>query len=265
MTTYVKEPSAQLDYLTSWTPWLGAGETITDHEVSADAGITIVTTSASDEDVTTWLDGGTDGERYTVSVLVTTSAGRTDQREFTVAVRDDMATLQELKARLGKTLSVDDGELLDMLEAAEAEYTELIGPIGETTARFHGGQTSIILPAGVTAVTAAAYDDGTEIDLDDLDLDTRTGILHWGYNTAGVFTYGSRNVTLTYTVALPANHREAIIADVAGYFAATQRGGGSRGTAFPSEAAVDAYDAVGGPITLFPRIRALAERMPSIA
>lgn len=171
----------------------------------------------------------------------------------------------EVKLRLGKTTSDDDGEIEDMIAAAEAEYAELIGPIGSTTAKFHGGGASIILPAGVTAVTAAAYDDGTTIDLDDLDLDTRTGILHWGYNTAGVFTTGMRNVTLTYTVALPANHREAIIADVAGYFAATQRGGGTVTPRFPGEGYAEAYEAPGTPLTLFPRIRALAARMPSIA
>lgn len=171
----------------------------------------------------------------------------------------------EVKLRLGKTTSDDDGEIEDMIAAAEAEYAELIGPIGETTARFHGGQKSIILPAGVTAVTAAAYDDGTTIDLDDLDLDTRTGILHWGYNTAGRFTYGSRNVTLTYTVALPANHREAIIADVAGYFAATQRGNSSLAPRLPGEGYAAVYEAPGAPMTLFPRIRALAAKMPSIA
>lgn len=175
--------------------------------------------------------------------------------------------VEDVKARLGKSLSVDDGEIEDMIDAAEAEYAELIGPLsGTVVEKHHGGGASIILRnPQASEITAAEYADGTEITLADLDLDTSTGIVHWGYDTVGLFTYGSRNVTITYTVSLPANHREAIIADVAGYFAATQRGGGGRGTAFPSEAAVDAYDAVGGPITLFPRIRALAERAPSIA
>ena len=175
--------------------------------------------------------------------------------------------VDEVKQRLGKTLSVDDGELADMIDAAEAEYAQLVGPLeGTVVEKHHGGGTSLILrnPAA-SAITAAAYSDGIAIDLDDLDLDTTTGILHWAYDTAGSFTYGSRNVTVTYTVSLPANHREAIIADVAGYFAATQRGNSSLAPRLPGEGYAAAYEAPGAPMTLFPRIHALAARMPSIA
>ena len=174
--------------------------------------------------------------------------------------------VDEVKARLNQTVGVNDGEIEDMIDAAEDEYAELIGPLtGTVTERHHGGRTSIILRnPSATEVTAAVYDDGTVIDVADLDLDPATGIVHWGYNTAGSFTYGSRNVTITYTVSLPANHRETIIADVAGYFAATQRGGSS-GPRLPGEGYGEAYDSPGTPLTLFPRINALAGRMPSIA
>lgn len=175
--------------------------------------------------------------------------------------------LAEAKLRLNKTTTVDDTELQAMLDAAEAEYVELIGPLtGTVVEKASGGHALIILSdPRATALTSVVYDDGTVVDVADLDLDTSTGILHWGYNTAGSFTYGSRNVTVTYTVSLPANHREAIIADVAGYFAATQRGSSSAGPRLPGEGYGDAYEAPGSPLTLFPRIRALAERMPSIA
>lgn len=174
------------------------------------------------------------------------------------------ATLAEIKAALNKTLTVDDAELARILDAAVTEYEELVGPFGQVTEKHSGGRGSIILHSPLARrVTAAAYDDGTVIDVADLDLDTATGILHWGYNTAGAFTYGSRNVTVTYTVNLPANHKEAIIADVAGYFAATQRG--NTAGALPSDGYSAAYEDRSTPVTLFPRIRALAASYPAIA
>lgn len=167
----------------------------------------------------------------------------------TVIDRDDV------KARLNKSLTVDDSEIDDMIDAAEAEYAEYVGPLsGEVTETFNGGTDRLVLRAPlVTAITAAAYSDGTAISTDDLVLDTATGIVYWGYGTAGWFTWGTRNVTLTYTVAeVPANHRETIIADVAGYFEATQDG--------PVGPVDDGYarGSASTPLVLFPRIRALA-------
>ena len=182
-----------------------------------------------------------------------------------VSSTEDLSTvLADLKERLGKTTTVDDAELGEMIDAAVAEYVELIGPLtGTVVEKASGGHASIILSdPRATALTSVVYDDGTVVDVADLDLDTSTGILHWGYNTAGSFTYGSRNVTVTYTVSLPANHREAIIADVAGYFAATQRGNSG---ALPTDGYSAAYESPGAPLTLFPRIQALAARFPSIA
>ena len=172
--------------------------------------------------------------------------------------------LSAVKLRLNKTTIEDDVEIQEMIDAAEAEYARLIGPLtGSVTEKHHGGGSSVILGSPhATALTAAAYSDGTAIALTDLDLDATTGIVYWGYNTAGSFAYGSRNVTITYTVALPVNHREAIIADVAGYFAATQRGSapGALPTGYESS-----YEDRSTPLTLFPRIKALAARYPSIA
>lgn len=169
--------------------------------------------------------------------------------------------VSEVKARLNKTLTVDDAELQDMLDAAEAEYQEWVGPIGTKTLRYDGGRATLILPVGAT-VTAVAYDDGTAIDMADLYHATDTGLLHWGYNTVGYFTAGARNVLVTFTVTLPANHREAILADVAAYFSVSQRGGvGGR----PDFDATGDEPAAFSPVTLFPRIRDLAARYPSIA
>lgn len=176
-----------------------------------------------------------------------------------------VVSIADVKARLNKTLTVDDLELSQMIDAALAEYGEWVGPVGTKTLRYDGGGVRLILPVNVSAVTAVTYTDGTAVDVADLEFDAETGLLGWGYNTAGAFTYGARNVEVTMTVALPAHHREAIIADVAGYFAATQRGGGSQSRRFPGEGYAEAYEAPGTPVTLFPRIRALAAAYPAIA
>jgi hypothetical protein len=92
------------------------------------------------------------------------------------------------------------------------------------------------------------------------DLTVSNGIVRWGYGTAGRFNYG--RVSITYAApTLPANHREVIAADVAGYFAATQRG--STGPALPDQGYADVY--TGHPVELFPRIRALAKQYPVVA
>lgn len=87
-TTFTKDPDAVLDYVFDWTPWLADGETITDHIVEATTDLTIDAHSAVDGAVTVWLSGGTAGTRYSVGCRITTSAGRTDDRTFTVSVRE---------------------------------------------------------------------------------------------------------------------------------------------------------------------------------
>ncbi len=110
----------------------------------------------------------------------------------------------------------------------------------------------------MSSVTSATSNDGAVIDMADFDLDIDSGLLH-----SATLRY-TRNVVLTVTVgSLPANHREAIIADVAGYFAATQRGNGAG--ARPDTGYDSAYVDRSTPVVLFPRIRALAAAYPAIA
>jgi hypothetical protein len=205
---------------------------------------------------------------YRASVLLTTAGPWTATWTVTGAVTgvetqvayarrlgSNVISVSEVRDRLDKTLTVDDDEIASMLDAALAEYEEWVGPVTGTVVEKHdGGALSLILRnRSAATIVSAGYTDGTTISVDDLDLDTTTGIVHWGYNTAGVFTRGLRNVEITYTVgSLSANHREAIIADVAGYFAATQRGPAS----MPGEGYEAGWQA--NPLVLFPRIRALA-------
>ena len=82
----LKDPSAVLDYVFDWTGWLATGETIADHTITADTGITVDSSTELDGKVTVWLSGGTAGINYKVACLITTSAGRTDERTIWIKV-----------------------------------------------------------------------------------------------------------------------------------------------------------------------------------
>lgn len=166
-------------------------------------------------------------------------------------------TVDEVKLRLRMTVDTNDDKIQSMLDAALAAYTRYVAPLpGSVTETFDAGGTALVLrSADASAVTGASYDDGTTITASDLTVEN--GIVRWGYGTAGRFSYG--RVSITYTVgALDLDHREAILADVAGYFAATQRAGEQR---------LDENGFAAGyynqPSMLFPRIMALAP--PAIA
>ena len=82
----LKDPSAVLDYVFDWTEWLATGETITDHTITADTGITVDSSTEDAGKVTVWLSGGTAGINYKVACKITTSAGRTDERTIWIKV-----------------------------------------------------------------------------------------------------------------------------------------------------------------------------------
>ena len=84
----LKDPSAVLDYVFDWTEWLAAAETITDYTITADTGITVDSSTEDAGKVTVWLSGGTAGINYKVACLITTSAGRTDERTIWIKVTD---------------------------------------------------------------------------------------------------------------------------------------------------------------------------------
>jgi hypothetical protein len=92
----LKDPSAVLDYVFDWTEWLATGETIAvDSEtgkklitITADTGITVDSSTEDDGKVTVWLSGGTAGTTYRVECLITTTAGRTDERSLWITVQE---------------------------------------------------------------------------------------------------------------------------------------------------------------------------------
>lgn len=169
-----------------------------------------------------------------------------------------LPTLADVKARLNKTTTADDAELQSMLDAALAEYSARVAPLTTSTYRYDSGR-EVILPRGAT-VTAVAYTDGTAVPLADLHHNPNSGVLRFHlYRTSTeteMWWGGAPAVDVTFTTTLPAHHREAILADVAGLFAATQRGN-SPG-ALPGSGYESALEDRTTPVTLFPRIKALA-------
>lgn len=168
--------------------------------------------------------------------------------------------LADLKSRLNKTTTADDVELQSILDAAEGEYARLVAPLVSTTIRYDGTRP-IILPRNAT-VTEVTYLDGTVIPLADLYHNPISGVLDWEPYRTSTSTYmvwdgALTQINVTFTTTLPAQDREAILADAAGYFAATQRG--NSGGALPPGYEAGLTDDRSSPITLFPRIRALAK------
>jgi hypothetical protein len=80
---------AVLDYPEDWSAWLATGETISSITTTADTGLTVMSSlpDPTNKIVNVWLSGGVNDTTYLVSVRITTSAGRTDQRSFRVAVK----------------------------------------------------------------------------------------------------------------------------------------------------------------------------------
>lgn len=96
---YKKQPGEVEDYPIDFSDWLRAGETISSVSAVAactttpsDTSLAVVNTTIATSAVNVRLSGGTDGETYKVTVTTTTGgtgAGRIDESEFTVKVKEE--------------------------------------------------------------------------------------------------------------------------------------------------------------------------------
>jgi hypothetical protein len=85
--TFTKDPHAVLDYTVDWTRWL-AGDTIATSTWLVPAGLTKQADSKTSTAATVWLSGGTAGQSYTVTNRITSGAGRTEDRSFSIRVEE---------------------------------------------------------------------------------------------------------------------------------------------------------------------------------
>jgi hypothetical protein len=81
-----KDPYAVLDYSLDWTNWMPSGDTISAITITADAGITIDSTTNTDYIATAYISGGTAGTTYNVEYNITTTNGLKDSRNFRIKV-----------------------------------------------------------------------------------------------------------------------------------------------------------------------------------
>ena len=87
----VKQSGETLDYDVSFEDWFDTrSDTPASHTVTAETGITVVTSALSGEVVRVVLSGGTNGETYKVTVTLTTNAATPIIKEvdFTVRIKD---------------------------------------------------------------------------------------------------------------------------------------------------------------------------------
>jgi hypothetical protein len=171
----------------------------------------------------------------------------------------NVVPLQMVKDRLNKTLTSvpGDNEIQDMIDAAIAEYEEHVGPVTSgSLVPYYGGA----FPRNVTDVVVTDAD-GNVVTFGSSNY-IASPYLYWN-EPLRIMGHGLSGLTpelfITYTAgSLPANHRELIIADVAGYFESTQRSDGAGQAGFPGEGGFEAAYAA-TPQVLFPRIRALGK------
>ena len=82
--TYIKHPSATLDYTIDWSNWLADGETIVSVVWKVGDGVTQVSASHTSTTTLIWLSGGELDNTYDISCRITTSSSRIDERAFSV-------------------------------------------------------------------------------------------------------------------------------------------------------------------------------------
>lgn len=93
---YEKQPLEVKDYDVDYAPWLSAiSDTLASLVTSVvcltnadDEALEVDSSTFTDDAVKVWVSGGTDGERYKLTLRVTTAGGRTDESELLFRVRD---------------------------------------------------------------------------------------------------------------------------------------------------------------------------------
>lgn len=72
MKTFEKSPTAILDYIWDWNPWLN-GDTINTYSFTIPEGLILLTDSIAAGKITAWLSGGTIHKTYMVTCQISTN------------------------------------------------------------------------------------------------------------------------------------------------------------------------------------------------
>jgi hypothetical protein len=86
---FPKQPGDTITYRFDYRDWLtDMGDTAQSAVVTAETGITVVSSSVASGYVNVKLSGGTDGESYVVTSALTTSGGHVKEAEITIKVKE---------------------------------------------------------------------------------------------------------------------------------------------------------------------------------
>ena len=87
---FVKQPNEVLDYDVDYGAWfVGRGDTPASIATTTDPGITLNGYSLVGMIAKVILSGGIDGEKYKITVRLTTSSGIVREADFSVSVKED--------------------------------------------------------------------------------------------------------------------------------------------------------------------------------
>jgi hypothetical protein len=151
--TFSKDPNAVLDYLFDWGPFL-EGDTIQSSSLPAfPAGLTLVTQSTSDEEVTIWLSGGTGGSDYTITNRIETTGGRTMDWILVVSIYEKTTIpkgppFAHIIEHTSYTAQAE-GEEAFKIEMVAADAADIV-------------QTLVPQPLAVSSVLSAAMDEAQD-------------------------------------------------------------------------------------------------------
>lgn len=84
-----KDPDEVLDYQVDWSDRLDTGDTISSSSftVSEGTGLTIDSSTYTDDTATVWLSAGTEGENYVINNRIVTANGRTFDQSVKIRVK----------------------------------------------------------------------------------------------------------------------------------------------------------------------------------
>lgn len=87
---YTKQPGDNIDIDIDFSQWLPSTDTIASSSAVADAGIALGLTENDlvGKKVKQWVSGGTTGNRYKVTVTMTSAEGRVKEVEFYIKVKE---------------------------------------------------------------------------------------------------------------------------------------------------------------------------------
>jgi len=84
-----KQSDETRDYDLSYEDWFAnRADTPVSHATTVEPGLTLISSTLTGEVVKVILSGGTSGEQYKVTVLLTTSSGVVREGDFVVRVKD---------------------------------------------------------------------------------------------------------------------------------------------------------------------------------